>query len=358
MRLFHPKKKPSFWRLMMKIMIFFVLAIPGALLAWYYILPRYLEKSIEVNWHAQGNQKLEMTGYTVSVWPPFPIWWPYTMVINGEIHNTGDTTLELLEVNSAVVDCDGKSIAASTHDASMVEGSYSAYYEDLPVTIGQIIPPGQKRPIRLWAGGLITEDGVAINTSVTSDGTKKDTLTLKYFWNVFGIPVLKWCKADVTFVVREAKQNVVDWYQYWEEIPVVEVQQSSNILPIPIPVWRVTTKLDYDAIPIFNKLVEQYGNKGMPDPADPTSGKIITLPDGKQVVVGDFRPTLRFILTYYDEDGKFLGFQTSVPFDKEQYERWLARDGGYFVIGVDGFEFPYGAKIGTVKAYLELTPDD
>lgn len=356
MRLIRPKKKPSFWRIIMKIMTFFVLAIPGALLAWYYILPRYLEKTIEVNWRVQGSQKLEMAGSTVSVWPPLPVWWPYTMVINGEIHNTGDTTLELLEVNSAVVDCDGKSIAASTHDASMVEGSYSAYYEDLPVTIGQIIPPGEKRPIRLWAGGLITEDGVAINTSVTSGGTKKDTLTLKYFWNVFGIPVLKWCKADVTFVVREAERNVVDWYQYWDEVPVVEVQQTSNILPLPIPTWRSTAKMDLDAVPIFDKLVEQYGNKGVPNPDGP--GRIILKPDGGMIQIHTFRPTLRFILTYYDEDGKFIGFQTSVPFDKEQYERWLARDGGFFVIGVDGLEFPYGAKIDTVKAYLELTPDD
>lgn len=348
------KKKTWLLRMSMKIMFFLVALTFVTAITWLYILPRYLERKISINWNVQDGQQLTMTSYTVSVIPTY--WLAYGMVINAEIHNTSNTTLELVEVNSTVTDCDGKSAAVSLHDPSTVEGSYSVYYDKLPKKIGQIIPPGESRPLRLWSGLLIHEDGILLNTYQDDGGNKKYKPTIKYFWNALGLPVLQWCKADVTFVVREAEPSVVDWYQYWGDVSVAETNQTKTYLPLPVATWHFGVKLGFDATSIFDGLVEQYGNKGVPNPDGP--GRIILKPDGGKIQIHSYRPKLRFILTYYDKNGKFLGFQVSAPFDRQQYEQSLASNGGYFVVGVDGLEFPYGAKIETVKAYLELTPDD
>ncbi|MCC7117512.1 MAG: hypothetical protein IT310_03215 [Anaerolineales bacterium] len=348
------KKKTGLLRMSMKIALFLFALIFVALIVWLYVLPRYLERKISIHWNVQDGQQLTMTGYTVSVFPTY--WLAYGMVINAEIYNTSNATLELIEVNSSITGCDGKSTAVSVYNPSKVEGSYSVYYDKLPRKMGQIIPPGQSRPLRLWSGLLIHEDGISLNTYQDDNGNKKYRPTIKYFWNALGWPVLQWCKAEITFVVREAEQNVVDWYQYWENVPALETHQTKTYLPLPMATWRFGAKLDFDAAPIFDQLVEKYGNKGVPNPDGP--GRIILKSDGEKIQIHSFHPKLQLILTYYDKKGGFLGFQVSGPFDRQQYEQSLANNGGYFAVGVDGLELPYGAKIETVKAYLELTPDD
>ena len=181
-----------------------------------------------------------------------------------------------------------------------------------------------------------------------------------YYWEVFGLPVFKWCRADITFVVREAQPKVADWYQYWDDVPIVDTWEVRSYNPLAILLQQdkhFYTKIDFDAVPIFDQLVGRYGNKGIPDPNGIT-GRIITLPNGSQVVSGDFDPELRYIITYYDKDGNFLGYQTSVSFTKDDYERWLGRNDGYLVIDKFSLELPHGVKIHSAKAYLELTPDD
>jgi hypothetical protein len=182
----------------------------------------------------------------------------------------------------------------------------------------------------------------------------------QYYWEVFGAPVFKWKQADITLTVREAPQNVSNWYQSWDA-PIVETREVRSYNPLVILLQQdrdYYTKIDFNATPIFDALVRKYGNKGAPNPRDPSIGRIITLADGQQVVLHTFGPRLKIVVTYYDKDGSFLGHGGSVSFEKDEYERWLEQNGGYFIIHQSTLDFPYGAKIHSAKAFVELIPDD
>ncbi len=340
------------------------LLILGAILMWFQFLPRYLEKEMQVSWTVEGSQALRVTGHTIQVLPSFgPLSYnlPYSMIIDAEVENTGGKLLELIAIKSAVTNCEGETALNNNSNVSLTKSVYSVYYDDFSSNLfemGVLIPPGQKRPLTASASSLFRETLFAQMTSTKSRASI--IMSPLYYWEVFGLPVFKWCRADITFVVREAQPKVADWYQYWDDVPIVDTWEVRSYNPLAILLQQdkhFYTKIDFDAVPIFDQLVGRYGNKGIPDPNGIT-GRIITLPNGSQVVSGDFDPELRYIITYYDKDGNFLGYQTSVSFTKDDYERWLGRNDGYLVIDKFSLELPHGVKIHSAKAYLELTPDD
>lgn len=334
----------------------------GGMFMWFQFLPRYLEKKIQVNWAVDGNQELKVTGHTIRVLPSFgPLSYnlPYSMFIEAEVENTGEKMLELTAVKSVVTNCDGE--AALTNDASrsLIKSAYSPYYEvfSSPIDVGVLIPPGQKRPLTVASSLLFRDE---LFTQMASTKSKASIIMPpQYYWEVFGIPVFKWCKADVIFVVRETQPKVAEWYQYWNDVPIVDTWEVRSYNPLAVFFHEdryFYVKIDFDAMPIFDKLVEKYGNKGEPNPDGP--GRIIISPDGSKIQLHTFHPQLRFIITYNDKDGNFLGYQASASFTKDDYEQWLEQNDGYVVIDKFSLELPYGAKIYSAKAYLELTPDD
>lgn len=322
---------------------------------WFYLTPRYLQKQINTNWVVQGSSDLEVTDFAISVDPATMLYSapvPLFMKVNAEIYNKGEEMLELIEVHSSVTDCTGKVKAIRVDGPDRIELVDSTYYDMLPSKIGILIPPGQKRPVEIWSGGLLSDDPSLFKKTLGEGGKESVSLTPQYFWQAFGLPVLSWCKVNVAFMARPVKQNVSEWYQYWDRISVVKVEET----PVFLRGWYYSLWADFDPKPIFDNLVVKYGNKGVPDPRDPTSGRIITLPDGQQVVAGIFHPKLRLIITYYDKNGKFIGFDQSLPFDKADYEIFLSNGGGHFQMNTSSSDFPKGAKIDKYKVYLELVP--
>mgnify|MGYP003471473345 FL=1 len=194
------------------------LLILGAILMWFQFLPRYLEKEMQVSWTVEGSQALRVTGHTIQVLPSFgPLSYnlPYSMIIDAEVENTGGKLLELIAIKSAVTNCEGETALNNNSNVSLTKSVYSVYYDDFSSNLfemGVLIPPGQKRPLTASASSLFRETLFAQMTSTKSRASI--IMSPLYYWEVFGLPVFKWCRADITFVVREAQPKVADWYQY------------------------------------------------------------------------------------------------------------------------------------------------
>lgn len=348
-----PKKKRRFFNMLLKNAFLAVLILSGVTTMYFYFLPKQVEKKIEINLNVQGSSDLQMTGYAASVKPPgitYGAIVPFTMQVNAEFYNQGDTMLELVEVIARLASCDGTKhiIGLSPDYIKLVD---TTYYNRLPDSIGVLIPPGKNRPLELWRG-ILAADEVDPST-VLSFLLSNDNGTNA--WEAFGPPLLNWCKLNVTVVARPVEQAVTDWYQYWDEIPVESLKETRQFLSGT----EFNLNIDFAANPIFEELAAKYGNIGIPNPELPgTSSRIITKPDGSQIVAASFNPSLRFVVSYYDEDGKFIGYQESFSFTQSYFEEFLARDGGYFSLVASDKQYNLSSRgeIKNYKVYLELVP--
>ena len=311
-----------------------------------FLLPRYLEKQISSNlhWDIQGSSDLEVVSYSILIRPNALPLMPFVLEIDAEIQNNGNTMIELLEINSQVSRQDG--VTAIRLDSAKEIQYPDTYYDLLPSEIGMIIPPGGKRPIRVWGGVLMDEYGPGRQFFQRNE---KPTiyLGLRWFWDTFGFPLLGWNTLQTTLVTRPSEPSVAKWYQYWSDIPVKQVEN-------PRQFWQACTfdlLAQIDPNPIFDNLVEEYGNKGVPQPNDPLGGRILTLPDGSQIATGIFRPKLQFVITFYDENGKFVWWDSSVAFEKDPYQTIV--EDGYIKVGSN---LPCNTKVKEFKVYLEVVP--
>ncbi|MFN3666898.1 MAG: hypothetical protein ACK4S0_12095 [Sediminibacterium sp.] len=324
------------------------LIIIGVLTMYFFAIPKYLEKRIKLNSQIdiQGNSHVEITGYTISIVRSAIPGFPYILVAAVEIVNKGDTTLEVLEVNSNLLSVNGKSaiqVNLSGPDSYKLRSVNTRYYDTLPSEIGFIIPPGGRLPIEIWQGALLPDDPKQFTPN--EDGRNK--VNFRFYWNMYGLPLLQWDRLQATIVVQPTKASVVEWYQRWNDIPVKQVER-------PRQFWQACTFdlfAQIDPNPIFDDLVEKYGNKGVPQPNDPLGGRILTLPDGSQIATGIFRPNLQFVITAYDKQGNFMGGYRTVSLEKNPYETVDAD--GYFQIGSD---MPCNTKVKEFKVYLEVVP--
>jgi hypothetical protein len=262
-----------------------------------------------------------------------------------EVFNKSDAPLELLEINSSLINRNGKSayqlnlMGSDTYVLRMVD---TTYYDALPSRIGLIIPPGGKLPIEIWQGALLPDDP----NQFTPDENGRNKLNLLFYWNMFGLPLLQWDRLEATVVVRPVGTNVAEWYQYWDNIPVKLVQNPRQFGQA----CTFDLFAQIDPNPIFDNLFEKYGNKGMPNPYGP--GRIISDSNGEKTVLHTFRPKLEFVVTIYDEYDNFVGGYRTVSLEKDPYKTVDAD--GYFQIGSD---VPCDKRIKKFNVLLEVVPE-
>lgn len=322
------------------------LIIIGVITMYFFAIPKYLEKRIKFNSQIdiQGNSHVEITGYTISIVRSTIPGFPYILVAAAEIVNKGDTTLEVLEVNSSLLSVNGKSaiqLNLSGPDSYKLRSVNTRYYDTLPSEIGFIIPPGGRLPIEIWQGTLLPDDP----KQFTPNENGREKANFLFFWNMYGFPLLQWDRLQATIVVQPAKASVVDWYQRWSDIPVKQVER-------PRQFWQTCTFdlfAQIDPNPIFDDLVEKYGNKGVPNPDGP--GRILIDSNGEKIQIPTFRPNLQFVITAYDKQGNFIGGYRTVSLEKNPYKTVDAD--GYFQIGT---EMSCNSNVKEFKVYLEVVP--
>ncbi len=326
-----------------KIVVSIFLILLGALYMYLFLLPRYLEKQISSNlhWDIRGSSDLEVVSYSILIRPNALPLMPFVLEIDAEIQNNGDAMIELLEINSQVTRQDGATAIRLDHAKEIQYPD--TYYDTLPSEIGMIIPAGEKRPIRVWGGVLMDEYGPGRQFFLREKPTIY--LGLKWFWDTFGFPLLGWNTLQTTLVTRPSEPSVAEWYQYWSDIPVKQVEN-------PRQFWQACTfdlLAQIDPNPIFDDLVEKYGNKGIPNPSGP--GRIMIDSDGGKIQLHTFRPKLQFVITFYDENGKFVWWDRSVAFEKDPYQTIV--EDRYIKVGSN---MPCNTKVKEFKVYLEVVP--
>jgi hypothetical protein len=308
-----------------------------------FLLPHYLEKQISSNlhWDIQGSSDLKVVSYSILIRPNALPLMPFVLEIDAEIQNNGNAMIELLEINSQVIRQDGATAIRLDHAKEIQYPD--TYYDTLPSEIGMIIPPGEKRPIRVWGGVLMDEYGAGRQFFQKEKPTIY--LGLKWFWDTFGFPLLGWNALQTTLVTRPSEPSVAEWYQSWSDIPVKQVEN-------PRQFWQACTfdlLAQIDPNPIFDDLVQKYGNKGSPNPDGP--GRIIINSNGEKTILHTFRPKLQFVITFYDEDGKFVWWDRSVAFEKDPYQTIV--EDGYIKVGSN---LPCNTRVKEFKVYLEVVP--
>ncbi len=309
---------------------------------YYFSIPNYLENKIKSNFQIEihGEADIEVTGYAVYITRNDLPGFPYAVLATAEIFNKGDAVLEVLGVDSKLTNVNGGNAIRLDNSETLLRSVDTTYYDTLPQKIGIIIPPGEKLPIEIWNGVLMTDDP----NQFEANGKEQETGNLLFYWNIYGLPLLRWEKLQATVVVRSAEESIVEWYQYWGNIQGREVQ-------VPRRFWESCT---YDLLakidpnPIFDNLVEKYG-KGIPNPNGP--GRIIIGPDGTEIQLHTFRPQLQFVVTFYDKNDEFIGGYRTVSLEKDPYE--MVDADGYFQIGSN---LSCEAKVKNAKVYLEIIP--
>ena len=298
----------------LKVATILFFAIPltflGVIMTWTYITPRYLEKRMQLHFLAQGSQDLEVVGYKISVdIGGLVMLWPYGMDVYAEVRNNGVKAMEVTEIISRVTDIDGeKAIRTDTNIREDTQSRLKSFLHYGQVDeVGTLILPGQTRPFTIWKGFLASEENFLLGYSP------------RYFWGIYGLPALKWRNIETTFVVREAKREIMDWYQYWDNIPIKEVAAEDS---------GATCKNDIvgqvDLPAIFDDL-EQYETKF------------------------GIHPRLRWLVTWYDKDGNFSEYDYSREFEKKDI---VPMGDGYYLVAS-------GASCKDkrqYKVYLELVP--
>ncbi len=292
-----------------RIFVSIFLILSGVVCMYLFLLPQYLEKQISsnMNFDIIGSSDLEVVGYSVLIRPNVQPFMPFVLEIDAEIKNNGASMLELLEINSQVTRWDGT--IAVRLDRPKETQYRDTYYDALPTEIGMVIPPGETRPIRVWGGVLMNENGVG-QQLFQREGTPTLSLLSRWLWDTVGFPSLQWSSLKTTLITRYSEPSVA----------------------------------------IFDELFDKYGYKGIPQPNDLLGGRILTLSDGSQIATGIFRPKLQFTVTFYDENGKFIWWDRSGAFEKDPYQ--IIED-GYINIGDN---LPCNTRVKKFKVYLELVP--
>lgn len=349
-----PSLKPvvSFIKKTMGLIFIFLI---GVIILYFFILPYYLEKQISSNlqWTVEGSHDLEVVDYKITIKPDL-LTRSMAVIIEAEIKNNGEKTLELLRVSPVVTNYEEK--RANTHyfydDESRTKINGNKYLDMLPFEIGTIIPPKQKRPIQVWGGMLMnmpnSEDLLYESGLFKIDENGVPRYAWKYYWNALGPQLLRWGKGHTTLEVREAEESIVEWYRYWDNIPYkIEKRDfcKSDVL----------VKIDPNQI--FDEEFEKFGYKGVLDPNDllNSGDRLITNEeDGQQWSVGKFRPRLGFVMTFYDNKGNFIGFKEPLPFEKDiGYGGVVEKEvdeNGYWLLGKN---LPCISKIKSFSIYLE-----
>lgn len=309
---------------------------------FFFILPKYLEIHLQSNfqWEVQGNEDLKVLSHNTLVRPTI---FGYRVDVFAELYNGSDKTLELTTADSVVTNHRGNRIALPLpgHNPELLEGVDTTYYDTLPSNIGRIIPPSQKRPVKVWTGLLIAND------SFDNFEKKNDRKFSNIFWawRIVASQIFGWGKIHTTLNVQIADPSAVEWYQYWNNIPYKIVKNPSGLLE------RCTFDFLVKSDPnlIFDEVVDQYGDKGVPD--EDGSGRVVLKPDGTEIRLHTFRPTLRYVITIYDKRGRFIGFRETASFEKSPYR--AVDESGFWSLGD---EQPCSMKGKKYEVYLELAP--
>lgn len=173
-----------------RIFVSIFLILSGVVCMYLFLLPQYLEKQISsnMNFDIIGSSDLEVVGYSVLIRPNVQPFMPFVLEIDAEIKNNGASMLELLEINSQVTRWDGT--IAVRLDRPKETQYRDTYYDALPTEIGMVIPPGETRPIRVWGGVLMNENGVG-QQLFQREGTPTLSLLSRWLWDTFGFPLLQ-----------------------------------------------------------------------------------------------------------------------------------------------------------------------
>jgi len=147
------------------------------------------------------------------------------------------------------------------HDSNRRENVDTTYYDTLPDRVGTIIPPGQNRPIKVWTGLLVPVE----NLEQKFHGRERDKGKISdflYFWYVGLTHLFQWKNIQANLSVQVAPQSVVEWYQYWDDIPYKIVKNSSS--PFEECTFDFLVKIDPD--PILKPGWKNTGTPGEPGP--------------------------------------------------------------------------------------------
>ncbi len=315
-------------RLVLFLLIVLMVLI-GGLVMWLNRSTIWMERHLNVQWRIEGEGSGNATITSFSARVDRDLIYgggKLAFSVSALLHNRGEQDLEITQISLKFIDTQGYD-SGIVNDRSLLTYP-SLYYNNLPRTMGQMLPAGGVQAVQIGSYMPLHEsEADRFNQEyIAGKLTSPNLFDILHMILVNISPSsIAWKDAIITVTVQPADPRISAWYQTWTDRLVITdaepIKNNKNFYHVEGYVKG------YDEI--VKQLETKYNQAGS----------------------SFYQPTLRAVIGYYDSDGNFLAYDTlrlDVPPSGEKggqfaYDYWLGK-------------IPHGKTIADVKPLiLELS---